>query len=523
MVRLTGAIVLFAGLGALSACAPVTTGAGLQCSPVNYAVTRAKDEPLSLASWPEIDELMEDHVARSDVAGCSVAVIRDGEVRYVGSYGLAAAPTGDVGVQFDTVWPVGSISKPITALAVLTLIDSGHIGDLDDLASDYLDFLADARPDWADITIRQLLAHGSGLERVHNFPDFVDANLLSLAYGPFASIRPELVAEAMASTVNRSPVAGASTKGPFLISQGVYSNPGYTLLGAIVAEVAREAGLAEGYEDYVFRHVALRDNNALTSVAPISMCLVPYFRIGEIEGLSSQATGAATFVPLADTWGPTADKLWGYEAAAGGWSMTIGDLARFGLILAEGQRIGPGTNADMQQTHTEMTVGTSYGLGTYTSRLLGQPSVGHGGTIGQFESDVAVQTSGAVGVAMVCNSGPRLRDLSADLTAVFGRVAEAARDSAPPPASAASLSPEARLLKEHGDLLSFLAPAFRTSEGGADIIRIRQALSTIEGGDQVVSRFLRGDVRGAARLLTAVLERERARETPGTASELFPF
>lgn len=517
----------------LSACAPLVTGSD-QCQDLNYALTRAKDEPLSLGSWSEVDALMNDHVDRPDVAGCAVAIVREGDINYIGTYGLAAAPPGDVGVKVDTVFPVGSISKPITALAVLKLVDDGHIGSLDDPIGDYTDIFDAVRPSWNAITIRQLLAHASGVDYWPQFAGPVnDANDLESLFGQFASIRPDLTAPAMAvggpDGTGFSPIPGLPDEGPFLIGTAPYSNVGYTLLGAVIAEIAQAEGLATGYEDYVYRYVALKEDNPLTALAPASMCLMPYWRLGDIPNLSSRADASGAFRPLAETWSPAAGDLWGWEGPSGGWTMTVGDLARLGLTMVDDLRISSDLTQDMQQTHAQTTtnVGTPYGLGTYTGNLLGQPSVGHGGVIGSanegsFQSDLAIRRDASLGVAMVCNSGPRLRVPNADLNAIFGEVAQAALQSDPTLPVTAELSPEARLLRDHGATLAVLARGMRRPDGGADMDQVRRELARLPEGEEILKRFQAGDFTAASRLLNSNLDRVTA-APPQPLEPLYPF
>lgn len=498
----------------LAGCAPTIRTDGPQCHPFNYELTRAKDEPLANQTWPEVDALMEEHVARNDVAGCAVAAIKNGQLRYIGAYGLASAPPGDVGVKFDTVFPVGSVSKPITALALLTLVEAGHIDDLDDPIEKYLDFIPAVRPDWGAITLRQLLAHASGIDGTLFAGPINNANILSLAYGPFASIRPELTAAAMSVAgrdgTQRMPIPGTSSTGPFRIPQGLYSNAGYSLLGAVIDVVVQQAGIASGYEDYVYRYVALKNDNPFTSVAPITMCLHTYWD-RDIEGLSSQARvigNTLTFRPLSSTWGPEANRLWGWEGPSGGWSMTIADMARFGLLLAQDMRISAGLGAQMRETHVNFLprTNTSYGLGTYTWGLLGAPAVGHGGTIGNFQTDVAVQLDGDVGLAMACNSGPATRTPASDASSVFGQVAIAIRDSAPQSSNASALSASASLWRDHAATLKLLGPAFRTASGDLDRAALARVARTMPEGVEVLTSFEANDLDAAANALKRILD-----------------
>ncbi|GAB3843249.1 hypothetical protein GCM10029963_17630 [Micromonospora andamanensis] len=113
-----------------------------------------------------LDGLLPAALARTGVAGASVAVVRDGEILTARGYGHA--DTGDDGTDAVPVDPdrhlfrVGSVSKLVTATAVLQLVQSGTL-DLDTDIAEYLDFTVPRRYPQA-VTLRHLLTHTAGFE-----------------------------------------------------------------------------------------------------------------------------------------------------------------------------------------------------------------------------------------------------------------------------------------------------------------------------------------------------------------------
>jgi CubicO group peptidase (beta-lactamase class C family) len=101
----------------------------------------------------------------------SACIIKNDSIVWYKGYGRAKlfprkAPTP------DTIYAVGSLSKPVTATAVMQLWERGYF-DLDDDINDYLDFSV-RNPYYPDtpITFRMLLAHYSGLtdnENLHSY------------------------------------------------------------------------------------------------------------------------------------------------------------------------------------------------------------------------------------------------------------------------------------------------------------------------------------------------------------------
>ncbi len=108
-----------------------------------------------------IDEALTHAFERYRTLGACVAVIANGEIVYTYTYG-ERDPDGEK-VTEDTLFRVGSISKMITAIGVLRLVDDGAL-TLDGPLSDALGFAVYA-PDYPRraITLRQVMTHTAGL------------------------------------------------------------------------------------------------------------------------------------------------------------------------------------------------------------------------------------------------------------------------------------------------------------------------------------------------------------------------
>lgn len=187
---------------------------------------------LALASWAtagpgkaaaqaprldRVDATVEPLMAEGHFPGAAVAVMRNGEPVHVGTYGLASI-AHDVPVTERTVFELASLTKPMTALAVMTLVEEGRLG-LDDRLTDYVNDAPDA---WAGITVDQLLTHMAGL--AHRFERTVD-DVLLVEYD-----RGDMLASAKAT--------------PMLSESGTdwsYSDQGYFLLGVIIEEVTGQS------------------------------------------------------------------------------------------------------------------------------------------------------------------------------------------------------------------------------------------------------------------------------------------
>ncbi|NNU16521.1 beta-lactamase family protein [Parvularcula sp. ZS-1/3] len=107
-----------------------------------------------------LDALMPDLLAEEKAAGVGIAVIRDGEVVWTGTYGEQAP---GVPVTLSTVFNTASIAKTITAETVITAAAEGLI-DLDEpIAGTITDTSLSSDPRYALLTPRLLMSHRAGL------------------------------------------------------------------------------------------------------------------------------------------------------------------------------------------------------------------------------------------------------------------------------------------------------------------------------------------------------------------------
>jgi CubicO group peptidase (beta-lactamase class C family) len=121
-----------------------------------------------------------DRMAALHVPGVSIAVIHDGKIEWAKGYGVVSA--GGVPVTPETLFQAASISKPVTAMAVMHLVQTGKL-NLDTDVSQYLKSWKVPANDFTQktkITLRELLSHTAGMT-VHGFPGYAsDAPLPTL-------------------------------------------------------------------------------------------------------------------------------------------------------------------------------------------------------------------------------------------------------------------------------------------------------------------------------------------------------
>ena len=106
------------------------------------------------------------------VPGVSIAVVRDFKVQWTKTYGAADVVT-DAPVTQETRFQAASISKPVTAFAVLRAVDSGKLS-LDEDVNNYLKSWKVPVNEYTEggVTLRALLSHTSGTGDGFGFPGY---------------------------------------------------------------------------------------------------------------------------------------------------------------------------------------------------------------------------------------------------------------------------------------------------------------------------------------------------------------
>src|SRR5207249_8957646 len=86
-----------------------------------------------------LDGIMPEQLARDDVAGAVISVVKDGKVLFAKGYGYSEVEKKTPVSADSTLFRPGSISKLFTWTAVMQLVEQGKL-DLDRDMNDYLDF-----------------------------------------------------------------------------------------------------------------------------------------------------------------------------------------------------------------------------------------------------------------------------------------------------------------------------------------------------------------------------------------------
>ena len=306
-------------------------------------------------------------------------VVRDGRAVWHGARTSVDGHGPDENVQYR----IGSITKTFTAVLVLRLRDEGVL-DLGDPLEKHLPGTGAG-----EATIAQLLAHTGGLAAESPAPWWERTP---------GSLRPEL-----------RDVLGEQ---PLLHPVGRrhhYSNPGYTVLGALVEELR-----GAPWEDVLRREVLEPLGLDRTSAQP-----------------QAPHAGGWAVHPWADVLLPEPSEDLGRMAPAGQLWSTTGDLARFAVFLADGDDrvLSAESVREMRAPAappeaSDVMDGSAYGLGLQVQRRDGRLLIGHGGSLPGFLASLTISLADDVSAVVLanCTSGPPLASVAVDLVRI---VAEA--------------------------------------------------------------------------------------------------
>jgi serine beta-lactamase-like protein LACTB, mitochondrial len=351
----------------------VTTLLLLACSAAANCA-RGQTTTFSPDRQARIESAISKFIAAGNAPGVSVAVVQDGAFVWSGGFGMADLENS-VPATADTLYRLGSLSKPITATAALVLSERGLL-DLDAPIQKYCP--AFPQKPWP-ITTRQLLGHLGGIRYYHvpeipysvsqtdpevgntrHFEDGIDGGLKFFANDPL--------------------VAPPGT-------HFTYSTQGYTLVGCAI-----EGASGKKYADFV-RESVLTRVGMLQTRPDDRFAIVPH----RTRFYSKNESGAVVNAEFLDA---------SYKVPGGGLLSSATDLARFAVAILADQLITR-TTRDMMwmpQLPSDGLGRMVYGLGWQMGTTDNVAGVGHGGTQQGTSTMMLIAPDERAGVVVLTNS-----------------------------------------------------------------------------------------------------------------------
>jgi CubicO group peptidase (beta-lactamase class C family) len=311
-------------------------------------------------------------MAKQKIPGLTVAVASGRQVRWSAGFGMQDIENG-VAAKAVTVYRLGSISKPITAVAVMQLFERGRL-DLDAPVQKYCPAFPEKQ--WP-VTTRQVLGHLAGIRHYKSDEEFNSTRFYASVVEGLSMFKDD----------------------PLLFEPGTkysYTTHGYSVLGCVV-EGASGQKFADFVSENVFKPAAM-ERIRVDSVAD----LIP----NRAQGYRITDKGVLTNSPLADN---------SYKVPGGGFVSTAEDLARFAVALQTGKLLKRET-LELMFTRQKLKDGkeTNYGLGWgVAKRPTGERAIGHSGAQQRVSTFLHMQPDQGLAVVIMANlEGARLGDLA---------------------------------------------------------------------------------------------------------------
>ena len=291
----------------------------------------------------QVDKYLKSQMQEHRIPGLTLEVIRDGKAIKTAAYGLANVEL-NVPAKPETVFEIGSITKQFTAAGILMLAQEGKLS-VDDKISKYL---KDPPEAWANVTVRHLLTHTSGIKSYTGLDGF--------------QIWRHLTQEQFIKAIGKEPMEfqpGDSWK---------YCNTGFNLLGYIIENVS-----GKNYWEFMGERVFQPLGMQATTKRLYSL-VIP-----------NRASG---YEQTNHVW-MNRDTDLTEVFSAGAIASTAGDLAKWSVALDGDQLLNAASKAQMW-TPVKLNDGKTrkYGFGWNVDTLEGHKNIGHGGSTSGFSASI---------------------------------------------------------------------------------------------------------------------------------------
>lgn len=341
----------------------LTTGARLSLAALLLSLVPASAGAQEADTRAELARLLDDARVEVGAPGGIVGILPAGGVPLVAASGTLDLP-GTEPMLASQPFYLGSVSKTYTAAVVLKLVELGLVS-LDDSIDRWLPSF----PRGAEISVRQLLGHTSGLKDFYTY----------LYYRPD---RDEMVRLVTAAWTEPELLELAGRFGHWFEpgTDWSYSNANYYLLG-VIAQRASGLDLTGAYAHYLYRPLGI--SHTWLALHEPARGSVPTGYLGPVEGWSH----AEMFGTLGATTVLDASPV---EWGAGGLVAPAADALVFLDGLMRGRLLSPALLDAMRQFRPtpplggaspgdEATASEGYGLGLVRMSRNGFEVVGHGG------------------------------------------------------------------------------------------------------------------------------------------------
>jgi CubicO group peptidase (beta-lactamase class C family) len=326
---------------------------------------------MNCVNFDKMDNFIANKMRERDIAGLSLAIIEDGKIVKEKTYGFTDK-NNKIPVTSTTLFQAGSVSKCVTALGALHLVEKGQLSFDVDINTQLRTWKMPENEFTKDkkVTLRGILGHNAGVN-VHGFPGYA-------ANAPIPTLLEVLDGLTPANT---PPICVDIVPG----SKSRYSGGGYTVMQQMIVDVTGKL-----FPEFM-RDVVLK---------PLGMISSTYEQPLPQEMLASAATGYLVGgKAVGGRW-----HIYPEMAAAGLWT-TASDLARF--VIGVQQSLLGGANQVVSQAMTRLMLTTQtnkHGLGVYLEGTEKALRFYHGGRNKGFDALLMAYANTGKGLVILINT-----------------------------------------------------------------------------------------------------------------------
>ncbi len=308
-----------------------------------------------------LEKALEAERERQGIVGMSAAVLVNGQVRWTRGFGLSDLEN-NVAARAATMYRLGSISKPVTATAIMQLVEKGKV-DLDESIQRYVPLFP--RKKWP-VTVRELLGHLGGI-RSYEGDEWGSTKHYGDVMEPLSIFKNDPLAHEPGTKY-------------------LYTTYGFNLLGAAVEEAS-----GQRFADYIREHIFM-PARAESLQPDNTFLIIPNRTRGYMGGRDGKLENAI----LADT----SNKIPG-----GGLIGTAEDVARFGSALMRGVLLSA-KSFELMATSLKLRDGTQtgYGLGLGLGVHAKHRTLSHEGSQPGTRTILALLPDDHVTIAIMTNT-----------------------------------------------------------------------------------------------------------------------
>jgi CubicO group peptidase (beta-lactamase class C family) len=296
---------------------------------------QATDLPAAAAA--RIDGIVASERARQKIPGLSIAVAFRNRMIYSKAYGMADLEHG-VATKSTTAFRTASVAKPLTATAVMTLVEANQL-KLDESIRAYCAAWPEKHP---RITVRQVMGHLAGIRHYAKPGESAGKTHFFELKDSLALFKDDPLLHEPGSTY-------------------LYSTFGYSLLGCAI-EGASGMSYEQFMKDRVFARAGMT-HSRLDRIYEIVPDRARGYQMLTQEAFDRLPPAIRAFAKPGEVYNADLHDT-SMKVPGGGLLSTAEDLVRFGIALNTGGLV---TKAGVEQMWTEQKTndgkGTGYGLG----------------------------------------------------------------------------------------------------------------------------------------------------------------